>query len=44
MALCGERLSVDEVLKTARCLEMRCEECPQSGVDMAPRRPDGGEG
>ena len=26
----------DDVVKTVRWLEIRCEECPQSGVDMAP--------
>ncbi|MEA2138701.1 MAG: hypothetical protein QOG56_1851 [Solirubrobacteraceae bacterium] len=44
VALRGERLSPDEVVKTVRWLEMRCEECPQSGVDMAPRRAEGGWG
>jgi hypothetical protein len=30
-------VSPDEALKTVRLLEMRCEECPQSGADMRPR-------
>ncbi|MDX6676439.1 MAG: hypothetical protein QOE31_491 [Solirubrobacteraceae bacterium] len=34
VALRAEQLDADEVLKTVRWLEMRCEECPQSGVDM----------
>ena len=41
VALRGERLAPEEVLKTVRWLELRCEECPQSGVDMAPRRAEG---
>jgi hypothetical protein len=36
VALHGEWVSPDEALTTIRWLEMRCEECPQSGVDMAP--------
>jgi hypothetical protein len=36
VALHGKQISPDEVLKTVRWLEMRCEECPQSGVDMRP--------
>lgn len=32
----AEQVSPDEALTTVRWLEMRCEECPQSGVDMAP--------
>ncbi|MEA2129696.1 MAG: hypothetical protein QOJ85_2587 [Solirubrobacteraceae bacterium] len=30
-----------EAVSTVRWLEMRCEECPQSGVDMAPRAAGG---
>jgi hypothetical protein len=30
-------VSPDEAIKTVRWLELRCEECPQSGVDMALR-------
>jgi|GEM_PF-3602841 len=30
----GEDVSPEDVLKTVRLLEMRCDECPQSGVDM----------
>jgi len=37
VALHGEDVSPDETIKLVRWLEMRCEECPQSGVDMAPR-------
>jgi hypothetical protein len=33
----AELVSPDDVVKTVRWLEMRCEECPQSGVDMAVR-------
>ena len=32
----AEEISPDEVVTTVRWLEMRCEECPQSGVDMVP--------
>ncbi|MEY2516710.1 MAG: hypothetical protein QOJ89_4068 [bacterium] len=42
VALRGEQLDPDEVLKTVRWLEMRCEECPQSGVDMSQRATDWG--
>ncbi len=34
VALHGPDISPDEVVTTVRWLEMRCEECPQSGVDM----------
>ena len=44
VALRGEELAVEEILKMVQWLEIRCEECPQSGVDMAPRRPEGGWG
>lgn len=33
--------SPDEAIKTVRWLESRCEECPQSGVDMAPHTTHG---
>jgi hypothetical protein len=33
----AEDVAPDEAIKTIRWLEMRCEECPQSSVDMAPR-------
>jgi hypothetical protein len=36
VALHAEHVSPDEAVTTVRWLEMRCEECPQSGVDMAP--------
>ena len=29
-------ISPEDAVKTVRWLESRCEECPQSGVDMAP--------
>ncbi len=34
VALHGSDAEPDEVVKLVRWLEMRCEECPQSGVDM----------
>jgi hypothetical protein len=34
-------ISADEAIKTVRWLESRCEECPQSGVDMAPHSSHG---
>jgi hypothetical protein len=34
-------VSPEEALKTVRLLESRCEECPQSGVDMAPHASHG---
>ncbi len=34
VALHGAHLDPDTVVKTVRWLEIRCEECPQSGVDM----------
>jgi hypothetical protein len=37
----AEEISPDEVVTTVRWLEMRCEECPQSGVDMRVRQPGG---
>jgi len=36
VALHAEHVSPDEAVTTIRWLEMRCEECPQSSVDMAP--------
>jgi hypothetical protein len=36
VALQAEHVAPDEAVTTVRWLEMRCEECPQSGVDMAP--------
>jgi hypothetical protein len=36
IALHAEHVAPDEAVATVRWLEMRCEECPQSGVDMAP--------
>jgi hypothetical protein len=30
-------IAPEEAVKTVRWLEIRCEECPQSRVDMAPR-------
>ena len=41
VALHAAHISPEEAVKTVRWLEMRCEECPQSSVDMAPR---GGSG
>jgi hypothetical protein len=32
----AEDISPGDAVKAVRWLEMRCEECPQSGVDMAP--------
>jgi hypothetical protein len=37
VALHAGHVSPDEVVTTVRWLEMRCEECPQSEVDMRPR-------
>jgi hypothetical protein len=37
VALHAEDVPPLEAVKIVRWLEMRCEECPQSGVDMAPR-------
>jgi hypothetical protein len=37
VALHAEHVPPDEVISLVRWLEMRCEECPQSGVDMAYR-------
>jgi hypothetical protein len=34
----GADVSPEDAVKTVRWLEIRCEECPQSGVDMALRR------
>jgi hypothetical protein len=34
----AEEVSPDEAVTTVRWLEMRCEECPQSGVDMRVRQ------
>ncbi len=34
----GEDVEPEEAIKLVTWLEMRCEECPQSGVDMAPRK------
>lgn len=34
VALHAEHVAPDEATTTVRWLEMRCEECPQSGVDM----------
>ncbi|HTN24317.1 MAG TPA: hypothetical protein VL120_10050 [Solirubrobacteraceae bacterium] len=34
-------ISPEEAVKTVRWLESRCEECPQSGVDMAPHTTHG---
>ena len=40
VALHGADLDPDEVVKNVRWLEIRCEECPQSGVDMGQRAGD----
>ena len=34
VAVQGEDVAPDDAVKTVRWLEIRCEECPQSGVDM----------
>lgn len=34
VALHAETLAAEEAVRTVRLLEIRCEECPQSGVDM----------
>lgn len=34
VALHGPDVDPDDVVKNVRWLEIRCEECPQSGVDM----------
>ena len=34
VAMHGPELDPDDVVKNVRWLESRCEECPQSGVDM----------
>jgi hypothetical protein len=41
VALHTEHASPDEVVTMVRWLEMRCEECPQSGVDMRVRAQQG---
>lgn len=41
VALHDADIDPEEAVKTVRWLEMRCEECPQSGVDMAPRHAAG---
>ena len=33
----AEHVDPDDVVKLVRWLEIRCEECPQSGVDMRPK-------
>jgi len=42
VALHGPGLDPGEVVKSVRWLEIRCEECPQSGVDMGQRAGDWG--
>jgi hypothetical protein len=37
LELHAEHVAPEDAVKTVRWLEMRCEECPQSGVDMALR-------
>lgn len=37
IALHTEHVAPDQAIKLVRWLEMRCEECPQSDVDMARR-------
>jgi hypothetical protein len=37
VALHAEHVPLDEIISTVRWLEMRCEECPQSDVDMTYR-------
>ena len=36
VALHADHVAPDEAVATVRWLEMRCEECPQASVDMAP--------
>jgi hypothetical protein len=36
VALHADDIDPDEAVRTVRWLEMRCEECPQASVDMAP--------
>lgn len=43
VAIHGEHVAPDDVVKTVRWLEMRCEECPQSGIDMAPNAAPAGD-
>ena len=40
VALHGPDLAPDDVVKNVQWLEIRCEECPQSGVDMGQRAGD----
>ena len=42
VALHGPDLAPDDVVKNVQWLEIRCEECPQSGVDMGQRAGDWG--
>lgn len=42
VALHGADLDPDDVVNNVRWLEIRCEECPQSGVDMGQRAGDWG--
>lgn len=42
VALQAEDVDPDDVVKMVRWLEIRCEECPQSGVDMRQRASDWG--
>jgi len=42
VAVHDEDVAPEEAVKLVRWLESRCEECPQSGVDMMPRV-DGGD-
>ena len=44
IALHGADVPPEDAVKLVTWLEMRCEECPQSGVDMAPRTASGGWG
>jgi hypothetical protein len=41
VAMHSEHVLPDEAISLVRWLEMRCEECPQASVDMAPRTVDG---
>jgi hypothetical protein len=41
VALHGEQVSPEDAVKMVRWLEIRCEECPQSGVDMRPNAAQG---
>jgi hypothetical protein len=43
VAVHAEDVTPDDAVKMVRWLEIRCEECPQSGVDMAPHTAPAGD-